>query len=93
MRGKINMTDLKISMKPVKKTSLYLKISDAIYSYIQMNKLQPGAPGLPSPTIRHPTKKSAQRPIRCGAKVGVLDCMSDIMCPSPPPENPKSYQS
>ncbi|WP_242828350.1 FadR/GntR family transcriptional regulator [Mediterraneibacter gnavus] len=36
------MTDLKISMKPVKKTSLYLKISDAIYSYIQMNKLQPG---------------------------------------------------
>ena len=42
MRGKINITDLKISMKPVKKTSLYLKISDAIYSYIQMNKLQPG---------------------------------------------------
>lgn len=32
----------RISMKPVEKKSLYLKISDAIYSYIQMNALRPG---------------------------------------------------
>lgn len=36
------MSDLKVSMKPVKKQSLYLKISDSIYSYIQMNGLQAG---------------------------------------------------
>lgn len=29
-------------MQPVEKKSLYLKISDSIYSYIQMNGLQPG---------------------------------------------------
>lgn len=29
-------------MQPVEKKSLYLKISDSIYSYIQMNALQPG---------------------------------------------------
>ena len=32
----------RISMKPIEKKSLYLKISDAIYRYIQMNNLQPG---------------------------------------------------
>ena len=32
----------RISMQPVEKKSLYLKISDSIYSYIQMNELQPG---------------------------------------------------
>ncbi|HJC35085.1 MAG TPA: GntR family transcriptional regulator [Candidatus Mediterraneibacter faecavium] len=32
----------RISMQPVEKKSLYLKISDSIYSYIQMNGLQPG---------------------------------------------------
>lgn len=36
------MSELKISMKPVKKKSLYLKISDSIYGYIQMNGLQAG---------------------------------------------------
>lgn len=36
------MSDEKISMSPVKKQSLYLKISDSIYTYIQLNKLQPG---------------------------------------------------
>lgn len=35
-------TASRISMKPVEKKSLYLKISDSIYSYIQMNGLQPG---------------------------------------------------
>lgn len=40
----INNTENKnrISMKPIEKKSLYLKISDAIYRYIQMNNLQPG---------------------------------------------------
>ena len=28
-------------LKPVEKDSLYLKISDAVYSYIKMNNLQP----------------------------------------------------
>lgn len=38
-----NKTDnTRISMQPVEKKSLYLKISDSIYSYIQMNGLQPG---------------------------------------------------
>lgn len=32
----------RISMQPVEKKSLYLKISDAIYSYIQTNRLKPG---------------------------------------------------
>ena len=32
----------RISMKPIEKKSLYLKISDSIYRYIQMNNLQPG---------------------------------------------------
>ena len=32
----------RISMQPVEKKSLYLKISDSIYSYIQVNDLQPG---------------------------------------------------
>lgn len=36
------MPDDTISMSPVKKQSLYLKISDSIYTYIQLNKLQPG---------------------------------------------------
>lgn len=36
------MPDEKISMSPVKKQSLYLKISDSIYTYIQLNQLQPG---------------------------------------------------
>lgn len=31
-----------ISLKPIEKESLYLKISDSIYSYIKMNDLQPG---------------------------------------------------
>lgn len=30
-----------ISLKPVEKESLYLKISDAIYNYIRLNNLQP----------------------------------------------------
>ena len=30
-----------ILLKPVEKDSLYLKISDAVYSYIKMNNLQP----------------------------------------------------
>ena len=34
--------DTRISMKPIEKKSLYLKISDSIYRYIQMNNLQPG---------------------------------------------------
>lgn len=36
------MAELKSPLKPIKKKSLYLKISDSIYSYIQMNRLQPG---------------------------------------------------
>lgn len=36
------MNELKISMKPVHKKSLYLKIADSIYSYIQMNNLKAG---------------------------------------------------
>lgn len=31
-----------INLKPVEKESLYLKISDSIYSYIKVNDLQPG---------------------------------------------------
>lgn len=31
-----------INLKPVEKESLYLKISDSIYSYIRINELQPG---------------------------------------------------
>lgn len=31
-----------IRLEPVEKESLYLKISDAIYSYIRVNELQPG---------------------------------------------------
>lgn len=38
----MNNSEDKIQMSPVKKTSLYLKISDAIYNYIRLNKLQPG---------------------------------------------------
>lgn len=34
--------DGRISMKPVEKKSLYLKISDAIYRYIKVNNLQAG---------------------------------------------------
>lgn len=37
-----NASTPRISMPPVEKKSLYLKISDSIYSYIQMNDLQPG---------------------------------------------------
>lgn len=36
------MSNSKYSLKPVEKKSLSLKISDSIYSYIQMNGLQPG---------------------------------------------------
>ncbi len=36
------MSDTKYSLKPVEKKSLSLKISNSIYSYIQMNGLQPG---------------------------------------------------
>lgn len=31
-----------INLKPIEKESLYLKISDSIYSYIKVNDLQPG---------------------------------------------------
>lgn len=36
------MEKKKVSLKPVEKESLYLKISDSIYSYIKINDLQPG---------------------------------------------------
>ena len=36
-----NMKKNDILLKPVEKDSLYLKISDAVYSYIKMNNLQP----------------------------------------------------
>jgi len=36
------MEQKKVSMKPVEKKSLYLKISDSIFSYIRMNGLQAG---------------------------------------------------
>lgn len=36
------MEELKATMKPIKKKSLYLKISDSIYTYIKVNALQPG---------------------------------------------------
>lgn len=35
------MEDKKVLLKPVEKDSLYLKISDSIYSFIKMNNLQP----------------------------------------------------
>lgn len=31
-----------VALKPIKKKSLYLQISDSIYSYIRINNLQPG---------------------------------------------------
>jgi len=36
------MVQKKVSMKPVEKESLYIKISDSIYEYIRMNGLQAG---------------------------------------------------
>lgn len=36
------MEKKKVMLKPVEKDSLYLKISDSIYSYIKVNNLQPG---------------------------------------------------
>ena len=36
-----NMKKNDVLLKPVEKDSLYLKISDAVYSYIKMNNLQP----------------------------------------------------
>lgn len=36
------MEDIKVSLKPVVRKSLYLKISDSIYSYIKVNRLEPG---------------------------------------------------
>jgi GntR family transcriptional repressor for pyruvate dehydrogenase complex len=36
------MEEIKVSLKPVVRKSLYLKISDSIYSYIKVNRLQPG---------------------------------------------------
>lgn len=35
------MEKKKVSLEPIEKKSLYLKISDSIYSYIKINRLQP----------------------------------------------------
>lgn len=62
------MSDLKISMKPVHKKSLYLKISDAIYSYIQMNDLQPGDK-LPSERDMSSMLQTSRNSVREGLRI------------------------
>lgn len=62
------MTDLKISMKPVHKKSLYLKISDAIYSYIRMNDLQPGDK-LPSERDMSSMLQTSRNSVREGLRI------------------------
>lgn len=62
------MSDLKISMKPVHKKSLYLKISDAIYSYIQMNDLQPGDK-LPSEREMSAMLQTSRNSVREGLRI------------------------
>lgn len=62
------MSDLKISMKPVHKKSLYLKISDAIYSYIRMNDLQPGDK-LPSERDMSAMLQTSRNSVREGLRI------------------------
>ena len=62
------MSDLKISMKPVKKKSLYLKISDAIYSYIQLNGLKAGDK-LPSEREMSSMLETSRNSVREGLRI------------------------
>lgn len=62
------MSDLKIAMKPVKKKSLYLKISDAIYSYIQLNGLKPGDK-LPSEREMSSMLETSRNSVREGLRI------------------------
>lgn len=55
-------------MKPVHKKSLYLKISDAIYSYIQMNNLQPGDK-LPSEREMSAMLQTSRNSVREGLRI------------------------
>lgn len=55
-------------MKPVHKKSLYLKISDAIYSYIQMNDLQPGDK-LPSERDMSAMLQTSRNSVREGLRI------------------------
>lgn len=57
------MEEKKISLKPVEKDSLYLKISDSIYSFIKMNDLQPGDK-LPSERDMAATLQTSRNSVR-----------------------------
>ena len=62
------MSDLKIAMKPVKKKSLYIKISDSIYSYIQLNGLKPGDK-LPSEREMSSMLETSRNSVREGLRI------------------------
>lgn len=62
------MSELKVAMKPVHKKSLYLKISDSIYSYIQMNNLQPGDK-LPSERDMSEMLQTSRNSVREGLRI------------------------
>ena len=62
------MSDIKISMKPVKKKSLYIKISDAIYSYIQLNGLKAGDK-LPSEREMSSMLETSRNSVREGLRI------------------------
>ena len=62
------MTKEKVAMEPVRKKSLYLKISDSIYSYIQVNGLQPGEK-LPSEREMSAMLETSRNSVREGLRI------------------------
>lgn len=84
----------KIGLKPIEKESLYIKISDAIYSYIRVNQMKPGEK-LPSEremaSILQTSRNSLREGLRILENQGLIDVQTGKGAFIKDPYGPESF--